>query len=217
MKKKIIAILIIAMTFSLMSCKSYRKEKVEMKPFSDMVTNNNYLIKRIEEINTLKEKEWKKDHLIATARTYFNHNQSERSNNIRLAAESIDGMILKKGEIFSFNEVVGKRTIERGYLPADIFVSRGGEVITSKAPGGGICQTSSTLCMAIQNTTMQILERNTHSIGVVYCLPEQEAMINWGTSDFKFINSNDFDIKIEFVIREADETYDEICCNIYSM
>ena len=91
--------------------------------------------------------------LIASGETNFNPNQKERSNNIRLAASYIDGLILRPGDEFSFNNVVGKRTKERGFLLADIFVGQS----TAKGYGGGVCQTSSTVCTTVRKTEMVLV------------------------------------------------------------
>ena len=73
--------------------------------------------------------------------TYFDASNVNRTTNIRLSADAINNLVLNPGESFSFNQVVGQRTAERGYKPATVIVS--GEY--SEGIGGGICQTSSTL------------------------------------------------------------------------
>ena len=47
--------------------------------------------------------------------TYFNSHNKERSHNIALAAKAINNQIVFPGEIFSFNQTVGKRTKDKGY------------------------------------------------------------------------------------------------------
>ncbi len=65
--------------------------------------------------------------------THFRKNNRERTSNIVLAAEAINNTVVFPGETFSFNQTVGKRTKERGYLPAPIIVK--GEL--SEGIGGG--------------------------------------------------------------------------------
>lgn len=60
--------------------------------------------------------------------TYFDSFFYERVTNVRLAAKAINGLILPPGGEFSFNDVVGKREPERGYLPALIYM--GNKVVT---------------------------------------------------------------------------------------
>jgi len=150
--------------------------------------------------------------LIATSSTTFNPNQINRSSNIRLAASYINGLILKPGEEFSFNKIVGKRTTERGFLAADVF--SGNSVV--QGIGGGICQTSTTVCIAVKQTTMKIVEQNPHSQRVTYASYEDEAMINYGTSDFRFINTYEFPVMLEIVFEKTSDR-EIIKCNIFEI
>lgn len=49
----------------------------------------------------------------------------ERAENLRLAAEAINGYVIEPGATFSFNEVVGDTTAERGYKEAPVLYSSG--------------------------------------------------------------------------------------------
>src|SRR5699024_9399224 len=77
---------------------------------------------------------------LASYETYYKESNKERTNNIELAAKAINNFVLFPGETFSFNNVVGKRTQEKGYMRAPVIVK--GEL--SEDIGGGICQVSST-------------------------------------------------------------------------
>lgn len=116
--------------------------------------------------------------------TYFNSNNKERSHNILLATESINNRVIFPGETFSFNEVVGKRTKEKGYLPAPVIVK--GEV--SEGIGGGICQVSSTLFNAVDRAGVKIIQRYSHSKRVPYVPPGRDATVSWYGPDFTFQN-----------------------------
>ena len=70
---------------------------------------------------------------------------SNRNENIRLAVAALNGMIVKPGQEFSFNNTTGARTEEKGYKPATAYLN--GEVV--QEPGGGVCQVSSTLYNAV--------------------------------------------------------------------
>ncbi|MFJ8267728.1 VanW family protein [Peribacillus asahii] len=117
--------------------------------------------------------------------TYFNSENKNRTQNISLAAEAINNHVVFPGEIFSFNKVVGRRTAERGYLPARVIVK--GEF--SEGIGGGICQVSSTLFNAIDRTGMEIMERYSHSRRVPYVPPGRDATVSWYGPDFSFKNN----------------------------
>jgi vancomycin resistance protein YoaR len=116
--------------------------------------------------------------------TYFNSRNKERSHNISLAAEAIDNHVVFTGETFSFNETVGMRTKEKGYLPAPIIVR--GEL--SEGIGGGICQVSSTLFNAVDRSGLQIVKRYSHSKRVPYVPPGRDATVSWYGPDFSFKN-----------------------------
>lgn len=68
----------------------------------------------------------------------------ERAENLRLAAEAINGYVIEPGATFSFNEVVGDTTAERGYKEAPVLYSSG----LGSSDGGGICQVSTALYIA---------------------------------------------------------------------
>ncbi len=116
--------------------------------------------------------------------TYFNSNNTNRSHNIDLAAKAIDSAVVFPGESFSFNEVVGMRTVDKGYKRAGVIVR--GEL--SEGVGGGICQVSSTLFNAIDRAGLQIVKRYSHSRNVPYVLTGRDATVSWGGPDFVFQN-----------------------------
>ncbi|MGD6830696.1 VanW family protein [Sutcliffiella halmapala] len=116
--------------------------------------------------------------------TYFNSYNKSRSHNIFLAAEAIDNHVIFPNETFSFNKVVGKRTLEKGYLRAPIIVR--GEL--SEGIGGGICQVSSTLFNAADSAGLKIVERYSHSRNVPYVPSGRDATVSWYGPDFRFQN-----------------------------
>jgi vancomycin resistance protein YoaR len=118
--------------------------------------------------------------------TYFNNRNKERVHNIKLASEAINNHVVFPGETFSFNRVVGKRTVSKGYLPAPVIVK--GEL--TEGVGGGICQVSSTLFNAVDRAGVRILERYSHSRRVPYVPPKRDATVSWYGPDFTFKNQH---------------------------
>lgn len=116
--------------------------------------------------------------------TYYNSNNKNRSHNVGLAAKAINNYVVFPGEKFSFNEAVGKRTKEKGYLRAPIIVR--GEL--SEDIGGGICQISSTLFNAVDRAGLKIIQRYSHSRNVKYVPPGRDATVSWYGPDFVFQN-----------------------------
>jgi len=92
----------------------------------------------------------------------------DRVNNITIAASEISGFKVESGEVFSFNTVVGKRSLEDGYEKAKIIKSG-----------------------------LEIMERHSHSKDVHYVSRENDAAVSYGTMDFKFRNSKDYPVIIE--------------------
>ncbi len=120
---------------------------------------------------------------------------SDRNNNIRIACEAIDGIILQAGEEFSFNEATGNRTEAKGYKMATAYVN--GEV--SMEPGGGVCQVSSTLYNAVIYSGMTTTERHAHTFKPSYVPAGEDAMVSYDGydgPDMKFINSTQSAIAI---------------------
>ena len=123
----------------------------------------------------------------------------DRNANISLAAETLDGLIIKPGEEFSFNNTTGNRTIERGYKPAGAYVNG----VLVEEPGGGVCQVSSTLYNAVIFAGLKTTERHAHSFEPNYVTPGEDAMVSYdgyAGPDMKFINTSDTAIAIRAVL-----------------
>lgn len=136
---------------------------------------------------------------IGEFRTYFNVNNKNRYNNISLATEAINNYVVFPGEKFSFNQAVGKRTVNKGYLPARVIVK--GEF--SEGVGGGICQVSSTLYNAIDNAGLKTIQRYSHTRHVPYVPPGRDATVSWYGPDFRFKNKYNQPILIRATTQEG--------------
>ena len=130
---------------------------------------------------------------LATFTSYYKTSEVERTENVRLSASLINGTILMPGQEFSYNTVVGERSIERGFQIAKVYQS--GKVVDGL--GGGICQTSSTLYNAVLFADLEITERRNHSLPVSYVNLGRDATVVYGTTDFRFKNNQKAPIKIE--------------------
>lgn len=116
-----------------------------------------------------------------------------RTRNLELACEAIDGTIIRPGQVFSFNEIVGQRTAEKGYKAAAVY--SGGATVDEV--GGGVCQVASTIYYVAMMADMEIVEREEHMYIVTYVPRGMDATIYWGTYDFKFRNNTDYPIRID--------------------
>ena len=135
---------------------------------------------------------------ISRAVTTLLDKSENRLKNIRLAANSINAYVLKPDQTFSFNQIVGKRTKERGYLPAATIIE--GE--KKEDYGGGVCQLASTVYQAAKSANLEIIERHNHQKDVGYTAPGTDAAVNYGTLDMKFKNSADSSLMIAVLIGE---------------
>lgn len=133
---------------------------------------------------------------LGTYSTDYSGSSGARSNNIARACESLNGVELLPGEEFSYDQTLGQRTAAAGYLPAPVYVVKGGETVSEMDYGGGICQVSSTLYCAALNAGLEITERHSHSKPVGYVPAGMDATVSWQSVDLKFVNNTDYPIKI---------------------
>ena len=131
--------------------------------------------------------------ILGTFTTRYDATNKNRSNNISLAAQKINGTVILPGETFSYNKTVGKRTKAAGFKEAGAYA--GGKVI--QEVGGGICQVSSTLYNAVVYANLEITERSNHCFESSYVAAGRDATVSWGTLDFKFKNNRQYPVKIE--------------------
>ena len=126
-------------------------------------------------------------------------NNANRNNNLRLACASLDGMILRPGEEFSYNDALGKRTTEAGYKGAPAY--NGGKTVNEL--GGGICQVSSTLYYCTLLADLEITVRQNHSYISNYIPKGMDATVSWGGPEFKFRNNTDYPIRIDAKVEDG--------------
>lgn len=130
--------------------------------------------------------------LLSSFPTYYSTSDRDRTTNLILAANKINGTVVMPGEVFSYNQVVGERTIAAGYKEAPIYVN--GEVVDGL--GGGICQVTSTLYNAVVLANLEIVERSNHQFVPSYVKASRDATVVYGSIDFKFKNNRNYPIKI---------------------
>ena len=122
------------------------------------------------------------------------HGDNEnRNGNLRKACGMLDGLVLQPGQGLSYNEALGPRTKELGWLPAPAY--SGTKLVDS--PGGGICQVSSTLYLASVYSELTIVERRNHGYPVSYIPLGMDATVSWGFADLKVRNDSPMPVKIQ--------------------
>lgn len=142
----------------------------------------------------------------STYSTKFNAKDKARSNNITIAANSINGVVLQPNEVFSYNNTVGPTIKRRGYKMARIF--KNGQ--DGKGYGGGVCQVSSTLYNTADDFGMEIIERHPHSKEVKYVPEGRDAATSYGGVDLKFKNTMPYPVRIETSVSDGVLTVDMV-------
>jgi len=127
-------------------------------------------------------------------------NSKSRNANINQACEYIDGVILNPGEEFSYNEHVGMTTAERGFQEATVIIR--GQY--AQGLGGGICQVSTMLYGAAVKANMEITSRRAHAWPSNYVDVGLDATVDYGSIDFKFRNTSDYQIVIRAQYNSSD-------------
>ena len=130
--------------------------------------------------------------LLSKFSTYYAASNRNRTTNLMLAANKINGTVLMPGETFSYNKVVGARTISAGYKEAPIYV----EGRVEDGLGGGICQITSTLYNAVVYANLEITQRTNHQFVPSYVTASRDATVVYGALDFQFKNNRNYPIKL---------------------
>ena len=131
--------------------------------------------------------------LLGEGTTEYGNGTSGRKQNVAVGAEKINGTLVQPGEEFSVEAVVVPFDAENGYALAASYEM--GKVVDSY--GGGICQVSTTLYVAVLKAELEVTERYSHSMIVHYVDPSMDAAIAEGLKDLKFISNTDAPIYIE--------------------
>lgn len=197
MKKKVIGVvmLVILVGGGLVWWKLFNNveenEKSQVNTENYQVNKNNVKIDANSKKNISKP--IVKEIEIANFSTKIYNKEVDRQNNIDITCKTLSMVEIQPGEIFSFCNIVGKATPEKGYKEADIYV----EGKKEKGLGGGNCQVSTTLYNAVlQVAELEVIERHQHSGRVPYIEKGKDAAVAYGNYDFKFKNNTGNVIKI---------------------
>lgn len=129
---------------------------------------------------------------LATFTTRYDVSDRDRSTNLEIACQKINGKVVLAGETFSYNQTLGPRTAAAGYKNGKVY--EGGEVVDGI--GGGICQISSTLYNTALMANLEIVERRNHQFVTSYLPAGRDATVVYGAIDFKFKNTRKFPVRI---------------------
>ncbi|MFI6416345.1 VanW family protein [Streptomyces sp. NPDC050842] len=109
-----------------------------------------------------------------------------RTTNIGRAAELINGSVVQPGEVWSFNETVGERTPDNGFVDGTMILD--GQY--RSAPGGGVSAMATTVFNAMFFAGVKPVEYGAHSFYIERYPAGREATVAWGSLDLKFRNDS---------------------------
>lgn len=175
--------------FALMTSGSVRVQVPVRKPQAEVKTKDNIALTKLR----------------ATYSTNFSQSTSERKHNIALALSKINGSVIGGGCELSFNQTVGRRTVQNGFKEAKII--KGGKYVPGI--GGGVCQASTTLYNAALISDLQIVSVSRHTLKSSYELPSFDAMVNSGSSDLVIRNGGDKPVFVRAFV-DDDNAYVQI-------
>lgn len=131
--------------------------------------------------------------VLGSYKTKFNLSNYNRSNNIYIATNKTNNILLNNNEEFSFNNIIGQRSEQAGFKEAPVIIN--GEM--QSGLGGGICQVSSTIYNAVLYSGLEITEARNHSIPSSYIEKGRDATVSYGAVDLKFRNNYQYPILIQ--------------------
>lgn len=146
--------------------------------------------------------------------------QHNKVTNLRLACAQVDGLLIRPGETFSFNKLVGNATRRKGYV-------KGMRLSNGQARpgiGGGICQLANLLHWMVLHSPLTVTQRSTHSFDP---FPDNGRVLPWGVGcsivynyvDLQFRNDTDqtFQLRVDVGDRylEGEILADVACAESY--
>lgn len=141
--------------------------------------------------------------LIAIGQSNFSGSSSNRRFNLSLAASHFNGLLIPKGETFSFNTSLGNVSFATGYKSSPVII---GDAIEDGV-GGGVCQVSTTAFRGAMLAGVEITERWNHRFAISMYMPYgSDATVYEGVKDFQFVNNTPGAILLQTRI-EGDELY----------
>ena len=140
---------------------------------------------------------------ISTFTTEMGVSSSNRIHNVQLMADYVDGTIIAPGDSFSFNDRVGPRTAERGFLEGQMIVGS----LLLPSIGGGVCQTATTLFNNAFELGLPIQRRYNHSFYISHYPMGRDATVSWGGPDLVFRNDLKTGILIKTTYTDSTLTF----------
>ncbi|HUG74458.1 MAG TPA: VanW family protein [Acidimicrobiia bacterium] len=140
--------------------------------------------------------------LLYTATTFYTSGGTESNRNrvinIQTMADEVNGVIVMPGEVFSLNEHIGQRTLEKGYRRAGAII--GPIIYCCDHPaniGGGVSQFATTLYNAVFWSGLEDVDHTPHTLYISRYPMVREATLGFPSPDLKFRNDTENAIYIK--------------------
>ena len=138
--------------------------------------------------------------------------QQNKAENIALAAKSLDGLMIRPGETFSFWHAVGNTTKRRGYKDGRILAN--GKLMPGV--GGGLCNLGNTLHLLVLHSPLTVTEVHYHSDALAPDHGKRVPMsagtsVSYNYIDFRFRNDTDQPFQLSVKV-EGEEMFAALRC-----
>jgi vancomycin resistance protein YoaR len=136
-----------------------------------------------------------------------------RNINIGRAAALINGTLLKPGDIFSLNQIVGERTRANGFTEG--YIIKDGRF--RKELGGGVSQSATTTFNAMFFAGLKDVEHKPHGLFIDRYPPGREATVAWPALDLKFQNDTKYGVFVQaYIVRGTPSRRGSITVRMWS-
>lgn len=115
------------------------------------------------------------------------------NSNVMVACQRLNGLILKSGDAFSFNQILGELTDTNGYQVAMAYVDTKATMVM----GGGVAHAASVLYNSVLEAELELLEHHNHTYAVNFIATGRDAYVDGITKDFRFRNDRPDPIRIK--------------------
>jgi vancomycin resistance protein YoaR len=152
------------------------------------------------------------EQVVAEFTTFYPH-ADYRNVNIGRAAELANNTFLKPGDVFSMNDVVGERRVDRGFTSG--FIIESGRF--AEAVGGGVSQLATTLFNAGHFAGFENVEHHPHTLYIDRYPVGREATVFWGSWDLQFGNNTPYGAVVQsFINPSSPGTTGSVTVRIWS-
>ena len=123
----------------------------------------------------------------------------DRTNNLRIAARTVNGTLVLPGETFSLNAVLGRRTPDKGYRKAPVI--EGGRLVEDF--GGGVSQMATTIFNNVFFAGLQDVRHKPHSFYISRYPEGREATVSFPTVDLVWRNDSPYGVLVEASVTDT--------------